>query len=185
MRSGLSTKPVTNSANDEKEGSSSWTFNDRRLFPQRRKDGWLDSGDRAYLATGDVFVTGRVKDIIIRAGRHLYPQEIEEAVAGIRGIRKGGVAVFGAPDRTSGTERVIVLAETCETDPLCARRCRRAYSRYRPTSPARRPTKSYWRHHARCQRHRAARSVAVLQKRFTREDVSDRYRALCGCSYHA
>jgi len=80
-------------------------------------DGWLDSGDRAYMAGGDVYITGRVKDIIIRAGRHLYPQEIEEAVAGVPGIRKGGVAVFSVSDERSGTERVIVLAETRETDP--------------------------------------------------------------------
>jgi acyl carrier protein len=80
-------------------------------------DGWIDSADRAYMAGGDVYITGRIKDIIIRAGRHLYPQEIEEAVAGIPGIRKGGVAVFGVADRVSGTERVIVLAETRETDP--------------------------------------------------------------------
>ena len=80
-------------------------------------DGWLDSADRAYMAGGDVYITGRIKDIIIRAGRHLYPQEIEEAVAGIPGIRKGGVAVFGVTDRASGTERVVVLAETRETDP--------------------------------------------------------------------
>ena len=79
--------------------------------------GWLDSGDRAYMAGGDVYVTGRVKDIIIRAGRHLYPQEIEEEVAGIPGIRKGGVAVFGVADQAAGTERVVVLAETRETDP--------------------------------------------------------------------
>lgn len=79
-------------------------------------DGWLDSGDRAYMAGGDVCITGRVKDIIIRAGRHIYPQEIEEAVAEIPGIRKGGVAVFGVTDRQSGTERVVVLAETRETD---------------------------------------------------------------------
>ena len=79
--------------------------------------GWLDSGDRAYMAGGDVYVTGRVKDIIIRAGRHLYPQDIEEAVAGVPGIRKGGVAVFGVADATAGTERVVVLAETRETDP--------------------------------------------------------------------
>ena len=59
------------------------------------RDGWLDSGDRAYMAGGDVYVTGRIKDIIIRAGRHIYPQEIEEAVAEIPGIRKGCVAVFG------------------------------------------------------------------------------------------
>ncbi len=80
-------------------------------------DGWLDSGDRAYMAGGDVFITGRVKDIIIRAGRHLYPQEIEEAVAAISGVRKGGVAVFSVTDERSGTERVVVLAETRETDP--------------------------------------------------------------------
>ena len=79
--------------------------------------GWIDSADRADLAGGDVYITGRIKDIIIRAGRHLYPQEIEEAVAGIPGIRKGEVAVFGVTDRASGTERVVVLAETRETDP--------------------------------------------------------------------
>jgi 1-acyl-sn-glycerol-3-phosphate acyltransferase len=78
---------------------------------------WLDSGDRAYMANGEVYLTGRIKDIIIRAGRHIYPQEIEEAVAEIPGIRKRGVAVFGATDRASGTERVVVLAETTETDP--------------------------------------------------------------------
>src|SRR5208282_1503271 len=80
------------------------------------RGGWLDTGDRGYMSGGDVYVTGRIKDIIIRAGRHIYPQEIEEAVAEIPGIRKGCVAVFGAPDPRSGTERVIVLAETRETD---------------------------------------------------------------------
>jgi 1-acyl-sn-glycerol-3-phosphate acyltransferase len=84
----------------------------RELF----HDSWLDSGDRAYMAGGDVCITGRVKDIIIRAGRHIYPQEVEEAVAEIPGIRKGGVAVFGVTDSQTGTERVIVLAETRETD---------------------------------------------------------------------
>ncbi len=77
---------------------------------------WLDTGDRGYMAGGDIFVTGRIKDIIIRAGRHLYPQEIEEAVANVPGVHKGGVAVFGVPDRASGTERVVVLAETRETE---------------------------------------------------------------------
>jgi 1-acyl-sn-glycerol-3-phosphate acyltransferase len=77
---------------------------------------WLDTSDRGYMAGGDIFVTGRIKDIIIRAGRHLYPQEIEEAVANVPGVHKGGVAVFGVADRGSGTERVVVLVETRETD---------------------------------------------------------------------
>jgi 1-acyl-sn-glycerol-3-phosphate acyltransferase len=79
---------------------------------------WLDTSDRGYMAGGDVFVTGRIKDIIIRAGRHLYPQEIEEAVANLPGVHKGGVAVFGVADRASGTERVVVLVETRESDQM-------------------------------------------------------------------
>ena len=78
-----------------------------RLF----HDGWLDSGDRAYTADGDVYITGRVKDIVIRGGRNLYPQEIEEAVGQVEGVRKGCVAVFGSPDPDTGTERLVVLAE--------------------------------------------------------------------------
>ncbi|MEE8366218.1 MAG: AMP-binding protein [Gammaproteobacteria bacterium] len=82
----------------------------RRLF-----DGaWLDSGDLAYIAEGDVYLTGRVKDIIIRGGRNIYPHELEETVGDIPGIRKGCVAVFGSPDPASGTERLIVVAETRE-----------------------------------------------------------------------
>ncbi|GAB6068174.1 AMP-binding protein [Methylothermus subterraneus] len=78
---------------------------------------WLISGDRAYLADGEVYLTGREKDIVIHAGRNLYPQEIEEAVGRIAGIRAGCVAAFGSPDPQTGTERLIVVAETRETDP--------------------------------------------------------------------
>lgn len=80
----------------------------RELF----RGGWLDTGDCGYVAGGDIFITGRVKDIIIRAGRHIFPQEIEEAVAAVPGIRKGCVAAFGLTDAHSGTERVVVVAET-------------------------------------------------------------------------
>jgi 1-acyl-sn-glycerol-3-phosphate acyltransferase len=85
----------------------------RELF----HDGWLDTGDRGYMAGGDLFITGRIKDIIIRAGQHIAPHEIEEAVGAIPGLRKTGVAAFGVTDQASGTERVVVLAETEERDP--------------------------------------------------------------------
>jgi 1-acyl-sn-glycerol-3-phosphate acyltransferase len=78
---------------------------------------WIDTGDFGYIAEGDVHITGRVKDVIIRAGRNVHPYELEEAVGALDGIRKGCVAVFGTKDERSGTERVVVLAETRETDP--------------------------------------------------------------------
>lgn len=77
---------------------------------------WLNSGDLGYIANGDVFITGRSKDIIIRAGQHIYPEEVERAVGQVPGIRRGCVAVFGVRDRPTATERMIVVAETRETD---------------------------------------------------------------------
>jgi len=79
-------------------------------------DGWLDSGDLGYIAAGEIFITGRTKDMIIHAGRNIYPDEIEEAVGEIPEVRKGRVAVFGSPDPASGTERLVVMAETRVTD---------------------------------------------------------------------
>jgi 1-acyl-sn-glycerol-3-phosphate acyltransferase len=73
---------------------------------------WLDTGDLGYMVGGELYVTGRAKDIIIRAGRNIYPHEVEQAVGAIKGVRRDGVAVFGSPDPASGTERVVVLAET-------------------------------------------------------------------------
>lgn len=79
----------------------------------RLRDGeWLDTGDLGYLADGELYLTGRVKDMIVRAGRNLYPQELEDAIGDIAGIRKGGVAVFGSPDPRGGTERLVVVAES-------------------------------------------------------------------------
>jgi 1-acyl-sn-glycerol-3-phosphate acyltransferase len=86
---------------------------------------WLESGDLAYLAGGEVHITGRTKDMIIRAGRNIYPHELEDAVGDLPGIRKGCVAVFGSSDPEARTERVIVLAETREADPEAQEALRR------------------------------------------------------------
>ena len=77
--------------------------------------GWVDSGDLGYIAEGELYVTGRAKDLIIRAGRNIHPQELEEAVGAVPGIRLGFVAVFGTHNARSGTERLVVAAETRAT----------------------------------------------------------------------
>ncbi len=81
------------------------------------RDGWHDTGDRAYLAGGEIHLTGRVKDMIIRGGRNLYPYEVEQAVGELPGIRKGCVAAFAASDPEQGSERLVLVAETRERDP--------------------------------------------------------------------
>jgi len=78
-------------------------------------DDWLDTGDLGYMADADLYVTGRVKDLIIRAGRNLHPAELEEAIGNLAGIRKGCVAVFACPDPDGGAERLVVMAETRAT----------------------------------------------------------------------
>ncbi len=78
-------------------------------------DDWLDTGDLGYLADADLYVTGRIKDIIIRAGRNLHPDELEQAVGNLAGVRTGCVAVFASPDPGGGAERLVVMAETRAT----------------------------------------------------------------------
>ncbi len=78
---------------------------------------WLNTGDLAYIADGDLYITSRVKDLIIRAGRNIYPYELEESIGYIPGIRKGCVAVFATTEHATKTESVVVLAETRETTP--------------------------------------------------------------------
>ncbi|OGT61803.1 MAG: hypothetical protein A3F14_07090 [Gammaproteobacteria bacterium RIFCSPHIGHO2_12_FULL_43_28] len=90
-------------------------YNNPRATEAIYHEGWLDSGDLAYIANGEVFITGRCKDLIIKAGRNLYPAEIEELVGNVEGVRQGCVTAFGVTDAERGTEKLIVVAETRET----------------------------------------------------------------------
>ncbi len=87
---------------------------------------WLDSGDLAYVVGGEIFITGRIKDIIIRAGRNIYPHELEERVGDLENVRKGSVVVFPSTDRRTGTERLVVVAETRQNDEAAREQIRTA-----------------------------------------------------------
>jgi acyl carrier protein len=80
------------------------------------RGGWLDSGDVGFVDGGELYVTSRIKDLIKRGGHNIHPYDLEAAIGDIPGIRKGCVAVFGVPDRMTGTERVVVVAETNQKD---------------------------------------------------------------------
>jgi len=88
-----------------------------KLLPRGRAEregeyAWVNSGDRAFQANGEIFITGRVKDIIIKGGRNLYPHEVEELASRAEGTRKGCVVAFGLKDKESGTEKLVVVAES-------------------------------------------------------------------------
>jgi len=74
-------------------------------------EGWIKTGDVGFFDDGDVFVSGREKDVIIVRGRHFFPEEIEAIVRELPGIRTGGVVAFGVVDPSGGAERVIVVVE--------------------------------------------------------------------------
>jgi fatty-acyl-CoA synthase len=76
--------------------------------------GWLHTGDLGFLRGGELYVTGRQKDLIIIGGRNLYPQEIEAAIGELPGMRAGRIAAFGLEEEARGTEGLIVVAETTE-----------------------------------------------------------------------
>ena len=73
-------------------------------------DGWLDTGDLGFVYDGDLYVSGRIKDLLIIRGRNIAPQEIEEQLAGVGGLRPGCAVAVGAA-LEGGAEQVVVLAE--------------------------------------------------------------------------
>jgi len=73
---------------------------------------WLDTGDVGYLVSGEIYLTGRAKDLVIRAGRNVHPEDLEEAIGDLAGVRRGCVAVFAVPDPRQATERLVAVAET-------------------------------------------------------------------------
>ena len=74
-------------------------------------DGWYRTGDKGYIADSEIYIVGRSKDLIINAGKNVYPQDIEAIVNSVAGIHPGRAVAFGVPDEREGTELIAVVAE--------------------------------------------------------------------------
>jgi len=79
-------------------------------------DGWYLTGDFGYLAEGEVYVTGRKKDLIIVGGKNIYPQDLEQLAMDVPGVHPGRVVAFGVFNETTGTEDVVMVAEVDEEE---------------------------------------------------------------------
>jgi fatty-acyl-CoA synthase len=86
--------------------------------PERQPfiDGWLQTGDTGYMAEGELFITGRIKDIVIVLGRNYAPEDLEWAAERVKGVRVGRTVAFGVPNGSEG-DVIIALEPEGATDP--------------------------------------------------------------------
>ncbi len=95
-------------------------FDGYRNYPEKTaevlKDGWYFSGDYGFKQDGELYVIGRKKDIIIVAGKNIYPEDVEDAIGTVEGIIPGRVISFGEDNIELGTEEISVVAETAYED---------------------------------------------------------------------
>jgi fatty-acyl-CoA synthase len=95
---------------------------------------WLRTGDLGYMAEGELVVCGRLKDVIIIAGRNVFPEDIERAAGSVDHIRKGNVIAFG--QHNGITENIVIAAESRERDDMTRRAVAAAVFRAVGISPA-------------------------------------------------
>lgn len=74
-------------------------------------DGWYYTGDMGYIANGELYITGRKKDMIIVGGKNIYPQDLEAIANHVSGIYPGRAVAFGLFDERIGSEVIVMVAE--------------------------------------------------------------------------
>ena len=83
-------------------------------------DDWLHTGDLGYIADGNLYVCGRLKDLIIIRGANYYPQDLEWSVAELPGVRRDNVVAFSV--QRNGEETLIIAAEGNSADAASLRK---------------------------------------------------------------
>ena len=79
--------------------------------PPHPREPWLDTGDTGFLLDGELYLYGRAKDVLVLRGCKYAPQQVEHALDGLAGVRKGCVAAIGLPSEEAGEEQLVVLLE--------------------------------------------------------------------------
>ena len=87
-------------------------FRNEAATAQVLQNGWLDTGDTGFIHEGELFVTGRSKELIIKRGRNYGPDEVESVAMAVGRGRVLRAAAFGTPDGADGTERLVLVLET-------------------------------------------------------------------------
>ena len=80
-------------------------------------NGWYLTGDFGYLVNGELYITGRKKDLIIVGGKNIYPQDLELLAYAVPGVHAGRASAFGIFNETTGTEDVVLVAEVDTNNP--------------------------------------------------------------------
>jgi acyl-CoA synthetase (AMP-forming)/AMP-acid ligase II len=86
------------------------------ITEQSFADGWYLTGDYGFLIDGEVFVSGRKKDMIIVGGKNVYPQDLEALTYEVPGVHAGRSVAFGMFNEEEGTEDVVIIAEVDSED---------------------------------------------------------------------
>jgi acyl-CoA synthetase (AMP-forming)/AMP-acid ligase II len=81
-------------------------------------DGWYRTGDLGAVVDGELYVTGRKKDLIIVGGINIFPEDVEAAASEVQGVHAGRAVAMGFEDLRAGTERLVLVAEANDESDL-------------------------------------------------------------------
>ena len=79
-----------------------------RLVPTADEEGWLRTGDLGFMLDGELALCGRLKDVIVIAGRNIYPEPVEAAVSRMAGVKPGRVVALSVWNQASKVERLYI-----------------------------------------------------------------------------